>query len=297
MMIGGFIVTATSAGYLLDPFSPLRLVLVTSLVGAIAFVIAVVAVHGLEGEAAALPERRDVPFRAALAEAWADPQARRFTVFVFVSMLAYSAQDLILEPFAGVAFGFSPGESTRLAGLQHGGVLAGMLLVAIVTGLARGSALGSLRGWTIAGCLASAVALFGIAQGGIGSPPWPLKANVFLLGVSNGAFSIAAIASMMSLAGAGGRGREGVRMGLWGAAQAVAFGAGGFIGATAADVARLFIGHAPSAYALVFAAEGALFVAAAVLGARIGRVAGDGTRAFAGGLGHAGAMAPEGGGR
>ena len=35
-------------------------------------------------------------------EVWADPQARRFTIFVFVSMLAYSAQDLILEPFAGV---------------------------------------------------------------------------------------------------------------------------------------------------------------------------------------------------
>lgn len=47
-------------------------------------------------------------------------------------MLAYSAQDLILEPFAGTVFGFTPGESTSLSGVQHGGVLLGMILVALV---------------------------------------------------------------------------------------------------------------------------------------------------------------------
>ena len=38
-------------------------------------------------------------------------------------MLAYSAQDLILEPFAGAVFGMTLGETTRLASVQHGGVL------------------------------------------------------------------------------------------------------------------------------------------------------------------------------
>ena len=46
---------------------------------------------------------------------------------------------------------------------------------------------------------------------------WPLKATVAVLGASNGAFAIAAIASMMRLAGEGRASREGVRMGLWGA--------------------------------------------------------------------------------
>ena len=41
----------------------------------------------------------------ALRQVWGESDARRFTIFVFVSMLAYSAQDLILEPFAGLAFG------------------------------------------------------------------------------------------------------------------------------------------------------------------------------------------------
>ena len=52
------------------------------------------------------------------------------TIFIFVSMLAYSAQDLVLEPFAGTVFAMTPGESTRLGGLQNGGVLAGMVMKA-----------------------------------------------------------------------------------------------------------------------------------------------------------------------
>ena len=59
--------------------------------------------------------------------------ARRFTVFVFLSMLAYSMQDLILEPFAGLIFGLSPGESTKTVGQFHqGGILIGMIIAGLV---------------------------------------------------------------------------------------------------------------------------------------------------------------------
>ena len=60
-------------------------------------------------------------------EVWTEPAARTFTVFVFMSMLAYSAQDLILEPFAGAVHGFTPGQTTQLSGWHHTGVLIGML--------------------------------------------------------------------------------------------------------------------------------------------------------------------------
>jgi BCD family chlorophyll transporter-like MFS transporter len=83
------------------------------------------------------------------------------------------------------------------------------------------------------------------------------------LGFFNGMFAVAAIGSMMALAG--GTGREGARMGLWGAAQAVAFGLGGLLGAGAADLARAVLGEPASAYALVFTVEALLFVVAAAL--------------------------------
>ena len=189
-------------------------------------------------------------------------------MFVFLSMIAYSAQDLILEPFAGLVFGLTPGQTTQLSGVQNGGVLTGMLIVALFSSGIGVPRLGSLRSWTIAGCLASALALCLLSASGLGGPPWSLRPTVFALGVANGIYAIAAIGSMMSLVGRGRANREGVRMGLWGAAQAIAFGMGGLFGTLASDVARLMLGSATTAYAVVFVSEAVLFVISAFLATR-----------------------------
>ncbi|HSG87999.1 MAG TPA: BCD family MFS transporter [Pseudomonadales bacterium] len=264
MMIVGFIITAATAGQLLDPFSLPRLVAVSGGVAVIACLLTVVALWGVEGHDAPVADaagdaRPPMPFRAALAEVWSETEARRFTLFVFVSMLAYSAQDLILEPFAGTVFGMTPGQSTALAGTQNGGVLLGMILVAVA-----GSRVGTLRGWTSGGCIASALALVLIAVGGF-VDDWPLKASVFALGMANGTFAVAAIGSMMGLVARGHESREGVRMGLWGAAQAIAFGLGGFIGTAAIDLTRALLADPAWAYATVFLLEAATFVVASWL--------------------------------
>ena len=271
MMILGFVATTVIVGNLLDPYSAERLVAITAAVAVGALAITLVATFGLERKtgASSEPEAAKPPFMVALREVWAESRARRFTIFVFVSMLAYSAQDLILEPFAGSVFGFTPGESTKLAGVQHGGVFVGMILVALAGTGWRGKRIGSLQQWSVGGCVASCIALAALAFGGLAGSGWPLRENVFLLGVANGAFAVAAIGSMMSYASDGRPGREGVRMGLWGAAQAIAFGIGGFAGAAASDVARAVIGLDGPAYAVVFAAEALMFLVAARLASRL----------------------------
>ncbi len=284
MMIAGFAITAGLAGRWLDPYSPERLLQVAACICALAVAITTLAVLGLErsprqeqGQAAAsIPAATPVAFGQALQQVWAEPAARRFTIFVFVSMLAYSAQDLILEPFAGSVFGYTPGSSTQLSGVQHGGVLLGMLMVAgagLLSArrpqLAWARAIGSLRGWTVGGCLASGVAMAGLALAGLVGSDWPLKTNVFLLGVANGAFSIGAIGSMMRMAGEGRSSREGVRMGLWGAAQALAFGIGGLLGTVASDIAHWLLAAEGSAYASVFALESCMFFVSAALAWKI----------------------------
>ncbi|MFL9500851.1 BCD family MFS transporter [Rhodopseudomonas palustris] len=266
MMIAGFIVTTAIAGQLLDPFSPQRLIAVSGGVSLIAMVLTFAGVWGVEGRAAvAAPAAAPKgSFRKAFLEVWHEPQARRFAIFVFVSMLAYSAQDLILEPFAGAVFGFTPGETTKLSSVQHGGTLIGMAMVPIIGALFPRTR-GNLQIWTIGGCIASAIALLGLSSAAIVGPSWPLRGTVFMLGVTNGAYAVAAIGSMMELVGAGGEHREGVRMGLWGAAQAIAFGIGGFIGTLASDLARLILGAPALSYAAVFAAEAGLFVVSAAM--------------------------------
>jgi BCD family chlorophyll transporter-like MFS transporter len=272
LMIVGIVVTAGVSGALLDPFSFQRLATVAGGIAFTAFLVTLFAVAGVEGPEGAVeaqPAARPT-FREAISETLADGQARRFGVFVFVSMLAYSAQDLILEPFAGLVFGMTPGQSTQLSSVQHGGVLLGMILVGVAGGAFGQKRAGWMRGWTVAGCLGSALALAALALAARTGPGWPLPATVFLLGLANGVFAVAAIGSMMSLAGAGIANREGVRMGVWGAAQAVAFALGGFLGAAGVDIGRRYLGRDGDAFAVIFAIEAVVFVISAIIAMTIG---------------------------
>ncbi|UIJ73243.1 BCD family MFS transporter [Aurantimonas sp. HBX-1] len=277
MMIAGFAVTTGLAGSFLDPYSSLRLVVVTAVVAATAMLLAVVAVRGIEpARPARAPEPQVRPdFRTAFAEVWQERQTRRFTIFVFISMLAYSAQDLVLEPFAGLVFAMTPGETTQLSSVQHGGVVVGMVLVALAGAWLSRRFPGLLRGFCVLGCVGSAASLAMLAAGSAAPGGLALRETVFALGVCNGVFAVAAIGSMMALAGNGRNAREGVRMGLWGAAQAIAFGAGGFAGTALVDAAAALVGRADAAYGIVFGLEAALFLVSAALA--LGAIAVPGT--------------------
>lgn len=274
MMITGFIVTTVAAGHALDPYSGARLIAVSSAVSALALALTALSVWGIEGETPSVKSqpapRHSASFADGLGEVWSEPEARRFAIFIFVSMLAYSAQDLILEPFAGSVFGMTPGETTTLSGLQHSGALIGMVLVPLLNFLVP-----ALRRratpWIIGGCIASALSLLSLALAALVGPAWPLRLSVLMLGVTNGVYAIAAIGAMMNLVDAGHSEREGTRMGLWGASQAISFGIGGFLGTLVADVARELLPSLSWSYAFVFAAEAALFVFAAYLAVWIGK--------------------------
>lgn len=274
MMIAGIVVTSKTVGAMLDPFSLGRLVAVTAGVCAIAFLLTVIATWRLEGNAPAIraggvSTEPAPPFSQALSQVWSETESRRFALYVFVAMLAYNAQDLILEPFAGLVFGLTPGETTSLSGVQHQGVFIGMLAAGVIGSTCAGMRIGSMRGWTIWGCAASAVALIGLSCVGLMGAGALLKPAVFALGAANGGFAVAAIGSMMNLAGSGRKSREGTRMGIWGAAQAMAFGLGGFMGTLGVDIARQFFDNPAVSYGLVFACEGVLFLLAALLAARL----------------------------
>ena len=266
MMIAGIALTAGMVGAFLDPYSEQLLLKIVAVVSLSAFAITCLAVWGIERRTTfAERSRDDTPFLMGLRQVWSEPAAKLFTIFVFLSMTAYFMQELILEPYAGLVFGFSPGQSTSLSGAQNGGVFLGMLTVGIA---ASGFKIGSLRNWVIAGCILSAVALLSITALGLAREVSLLTPAVVFLGFSNGMFAVAAIGAMMQLAGTGRSAREGTRMGLWGAAQAIAAGFGGLIGAATVDVLRLSMNDAP-AFGTVFILEAVFFLAAAVMAAAI----------------------------
>lgn len=265
MMIFGIAMTAGLAGQFLDPYSPARLLSVVSVIASGATLLTILAIGRIEARVTCMAEPDSTPFMEGLRDIWTEPKTRNFTLFVFLSMNAYFMQELILEPYAGLVFGFTPGQSTALSGAQNGGVFVGMLTVGIA---ATGLKFGTLRAWVVAGCLGSCAVLALICMTGISQTGLNFTYLVIALGFFNGMFAVAAIGAMMALASEGHGRREGTRMGLWGAAQAIAAGFGGLTGAVLVDVART-VAPDGAAFGAVFAFEACLFLAAAIMAARV----------------------------
>lgn len=274
LMITGIIVTSVLVGSQLDPYSHDQLILVTAITGLVACVVGMIGVAGMEARPSVdSQDGRPVvtSFRDSLQDVRDDREARLFTLFIFLSMLAFATQDLILEPYAGLLFAMTPGETTALSGTQHAGVLLGMILVGL-SGALFGKRFPDLsRHFITGGCFGSALALAALALSTQSAPLWPLEVNIFLLGAANGAFAVAAVGTMMILAGRGRKSNYGMRMGIWGAAQAIAFGLGGILGTVALDLGRWFTASDALAFAAVFTIEAGLFLLSALVATRIGR--------------------------
>ena len=266
MMIAGIAITAGATGVMLDPYSHTLLIKIVTIISAGALALTIIAMWKVELYQSKSIPKQETSFIKGISEIWSEPKARNFAIFIFLSMTAYFMQELILEPYAGLVFGFTPGESTSLSGLQNGGVFLGMLCVGIVC---TGLNLGSLKIWIVSGCVGSAVSLLGIALLGMGAPAQYLSIAVVCLGFFNGMFAVAAIGSMMSLAGQGRNSREGTRMGIWGAAQAIAAGFGGLLGAVSVDLMKLVSETEATAYGSVFLLEAAIFLVSATMAMKI----------------------------
>ena len=267
MMIFGIAVTATVVGKLLDPYSVERLLKIVFGLTLVTVAITFISTLNIERGLSSVKKNvnKSQSFLTGLKVIWANSQTKRFSIFVFLSMTAYFMQELILEPYAGIVFSFTPGQSTSLSGMQNGGVFLGMLAVGIAC---TGFKFGALKNWVWAGCMGSCISLVLIALAGQSPEIVPLAPLVFGLGIFNGMFAVAAIGSMMSLASQNNDNREGTRMGLWGAAQAIAAGFGGLLGTVLVDLLRLANFSHADAYGTVFIFEAALFALAASIATR-----------------------------
>ena len=267
MMIFGIAVTATVVGKLLEPYSVERLIKIVFGLTVVTVTITFISTLNIERGLPTVNKNinKSQSFLTGLKVIWANGQTKRFSVFVFLSMTAYFMQELILEPYAGIVFSFTPGQSTSLSGMQNGGVFLGMLAVGIAC---TGFKFGALKNWVWAGCMGSCISLVFIALAGQSPEIVPLAPLVFALGIFNGMFAVAAIGSMMSLASQNNDRREGTRMGLWGAAQAIAAGFGGLLGTILVDLLQLVNFSHADAYGTVFIFEAALFALAASIATR-----------------------------
>ena len=264
MMIFGIAVTAGIVGLLLVPYSFELLLKIVAGLTVLTMIVSFASTWKIENNLDEIrqTDEEKAPLLEELKSLWEHSKTRNFTIFVFLSMTAYFMQELILEPYAGIVFQYTPSQTTSLSGMQNGGVFIGMLTVGI---LATALKFGTLKSWVQGGCFGSCFMLLSIMLLGQINSSLPLELAVVGLGFFNGMFAVAAIGSMMSLAGSGSKKREGTRMGLWGAAQAIAAGFGGLLGTILVDLLQVADLSPVNAYGMVFSLEASLFALAALL--------------------------------
>ena len=288
MMILGLAITGITAGIILDPYSHQKLMKITASLAIITNILSYLSLKNLEKSLlnnadARIPNsiRYDVPFLTGIKKIWMEREARLFTIFIFISMGAFSMQDPILEPFAGEVFGFAVGESTKLDGFHKIGTLIGIILIILCLSkfrvgfrsfsIVKNERLGSEKFWLIIGCLFSALSLFIISILGLTyRDPGILNSVVFFFGISNGVFTAGILGTMLHLASRGsGDNNTGTRMGIWGAAQAYATMIAVFFSTVLVDILGLMMNSLPSVYGIVFLTAASFFIAAAFLGSLI----------------------------
>ena len=288
MMILGLAITGITAGIILDPYSHQKLIKITASLAIITNILSFLSLKNLEKSLRNNADARtpnainyDVPFLEGIKKVWMEREARLFTIFIFISMGAFSMQDPILEPFAGEVFGFAVGESTKLDGFHKIGTLIGIILIILCLSkfrigfgslsFVKNERLGSEKFWLITGCLFSALSLIIISVLGLTyRDPGILNSVVFLFGISNGVFTAGILGTMLHLASRGsGDNNTGTRMGIWGAAQAYATMIAVFVSTVLVDILGLMMNSLPSVYGIVFLTAASFFIAAAFLGSLI----------------------------
>lgn len=230
MLLVGSMASAFVFGHMLADFTPGRLVSVIQAAAVVTLIINTIALWKQEprnaARAAALAARARQPrFR----EAWRDYVERdgtmRRLVAIGLGTMAFSMQDVLLEPYGGQILGMTVGATTSLTATLAFGGLCGFALASAVLGRGadpfRMAAIGSFVGvpafsLVIAAATTGSVTLFTL--------------GVFLVGFGGGLFGHGTLTATMNRAPAE---HTGLALGAWGAVQAtgagIAVAAGGVL--------------------------------------------------------------------
>jgi BCD family chlorophyll transporter-like MFS transporter len=273
MFLVGMAFAAIVIGTLLRDFSALRLVQVVQGTAVVTIVLNLIALWKQEKMAPMTRAERAAP-RPLFREAWQDftsgGDAGRLVMVVFLGTMAFSMQDVLLEPYGGQILGLSVASTTLLTAMWASGALVALAMAA--RWLAAGQDPYRLAGRGIlVGLMAFAAVIFAA----------PLQstalffAGAVLIGAGSGLFAVSMLTAAMTLPVSGSAGR-GLALGAWGAAQATGAGLSIFIGGTLRDLVNHAAGTGvlgealatpATGYSVVYHTEiGLLFVTLIALG-------------------------------
>ena len=253
MLLVGMMGSAVLFGLALAEFSPGRLIRVIQAAAVLTLVLNTIALWKQESRSSVnRPTQQSAPdFRATWQLYCSGEQATRRLLAIGLGTMAFTMEDVLLEPYGGEILRLTVGETTLLTATLAIGGLFGFALASRV--LSRGmdplrlAALGALAGlpafaMVILAAPTGVATLFGV--------------GTLLIGFGAGLFGHGTLTATMNLAP---KTHSGLALGAWGAVQATGAGIAIALGGILRDLAAMH-GGATFGYTFVYALEMVLLV-------------------------------------
>ncbi len=264
MLVLGTVISSVVMGALLVDYSHTMLIRIMQGSAALFIILTLAALLGRERmnpDGSLITEHELAPVRmsfgAALGVLWQQQVLRQLFVILFIATLAFSTQDVLLEPFGGQVLGMSVAATTQLTALWGAAMI---VAVAIAGWLLWHGRLPSLP--ILLGCAVGACGFLTVSLAGHNVNVGVFRSGVALIGLGRGLFIVGSIALVMSLAD---RSHVGLFMGLWGVMQALAQGFGTIGGGLARDIMQQQLGDVALGYTLVYMTSLVLLSIAVIL--------------------------------
>jgi BCD family chlorophyll transporter-like MFS transporter len=258
MMLVGMIVSALIFGELLSEYSPGRLIQVIQGAAIVIMVLNVVALWKQECRDRARVAAREVS--VSFSESWSifckGNHAIRRLLAVGLGTMAFTMEDILLEPYGGEILNMSVGATTSLTATLAIGGLFGFGLASHVLGKGYDAFRMAMNGALVG--LPAFLAV--ILAAPLGSPTL-FALGILLIGFGSGLFGHGTLTATMRLAP---KKQSGLALGAWGAVQATAAGTAIALGGVIRDLASPFAGAA-GGYIVVYIIEIVLLLGAVVV--------------------------------
>ncbi len=142
---------------MVDPYTPAAMIRAFGIVSAIALFLGLIGLIKLEPRSNTSSSNASENYTAKqmMAAITENPVARTFFIYLFLLLAAILGQDVLLEPFAGEAFGLTVSQTTRITAIWGTFVLVAMVLAGLLEGrvakriVAQFGNIGALLGFVV----------------------------------------------------------------------------------------------------------------------------------------------------
>ena len=248
MLLVGMICSAFLFGELLSEYSPARLVQVIQGAALLTLVLNVLALWKQEGRSRTrqATAQADPSFQECWATFCSGPQAVRRLLVLGLGTMAFSMEDVLLEPFGGEILHLSVSATTTLTATLAFGGLVGLAWASRVLG--RGMDPFRMAG---AGAWFGIPAFLAVIASASLQSPLLFGLGTFMIGLGAGMFGHGTLTATMNLAP---KEQAGLALGAWGAVQATCAGLAMALGGVMRDSVA-HVSDSATGYTSVYALE------------------------------------------